>query len=129
MDSWTITHELGHTLEYQNRDLFEEAAAFVSAHTKGPKKKLSVGAKPGFKYEPREYYRPGLSEKREDWRYISSIRDGQASDPSIGPYKVRSTEVISVGLEWLENDPETLFVEVPEFADFLMRRVVLRPKD
>ena len=76
-----------------------------------------------------EYYRPGLSEQREDWRYAASIYPGQASDPSIGPYKVRSTELISSGLEWLEHEPETLFVEVPAFADFLLRRVVLRPKD
>ena len=33
------------------------------------------------------------------------------------------------GLEWLEHAPETLFVEVPAFADFLLRRIVLRPKD
>ena len=57
------------------------------------------------------------------------IYPGVDSDPSIGPYKVRSTELISSGLEWLEDAPETLFVEVPAFADFLMRRVVLRPKD
>ena len=125
----TITHELGHTLEYQNRPLFEEAAAFIGAHTKGPKKKLNDGAKPGYNYNKDEYYRPGLSEQREDWRYAASIRDGQASDPSIGPYKVRSTELISSGLEWLEYEPETLFVEVPAFADFLLRRVVLRPND
>ena len=125
----TITHELGHTLEYQNRPLFEEAAAFIGAHTKGPKKKLNDGAKPGYNYNKDEYYRPGLSEKREDWRYATSIRDGVASDPSIGPYKVRSTELISSGLEWLEHAPETLFVEVLAFADFLLRRVVLRPKD
>ena len=125
----TITHELGHTLEYQNRPLFEEAAAFIGAHTKGPKKKLNDGAKPGYNYNKDEYYRPGLSEKREDWRYATSIRDGVASDPSIGPYKVRSTELISSGLEWLEYEPETLFVQVPAFADFLLRRVVLRPND
>ena len=52
-----------------------------------------------------------------------------ASDPSIGPYPVDGTELISSGLEWLQHEPETLFVEVPAFADFLLRRVVLRPKD
>ena len=41
-----------------------------------------------------------------------------SSDPSIGPYKVSATHA-----------PETLFVEVPAFADFMVRRVVLRPKD
>ena len=29
----------------------------------------------------------------------------------------------------MEHAPETLFVEVPAFADFMLRRVVLRPKD
>ena len=115
--------------EYQNRDLFNEAAAFVGAHTKGPKKKLSDGAKPGWNYDPTEYYRPGLSEKREDWRYATKIYPGWTSDPKIGDYNVRATEVISSGLEWLEHEPETLFTEVPAFADFLLRRVVLRPND
>ena len=41
-----------------------------------------------------------------------------SSDPSIGPYKVSAT-----------HEPETLFVEVPAFADFMLRRVVLRPED
>ena len=129
VETRTITHELGHTLEYQNRPLFDEAAAFLSAHTKGPKKQLSDGAAKGFNYEPDEYYRPGLSEKREDWRYVTKIYPGQASNPSIGPYPVDGTELISSGLEWLQYEPETLFVEVPAFADFLLRRVVLRPKD
>ena len=125
----TITHELGHTLEYQNRPLFEEAAAFIGAHTKGPKKRLSDGATKGYNYRSDEYYRPGLSEKREPWRYATKIYPGVASDPSIGPYQVDGTELISSGLEWLEHDPETLFVEVPAFADFILRRVVLRPDD
>ena len=129
MKAKTITRELGHTLEYQNRDLFEEAAAFLTAHTHGPKKQLSDGAKPGWNYDPWEYYRPGLSEEREEWRYATKIYPGLASDPSIGPYQVRSTELISSGLEWLEHEPETLFAEVPAFADFLLRRVVLRPED
>ena len=51
------------------------------------------------------------------------------SDPEIGPYHVSATELISSGLEWLEHRPETLFVEVPAFVDFMLRRVVLRPKD
>ena len=96
--------------------LFEDAAAFIAAHTKGPKKKLRDGAQPAYKYKTHEYYRPGLSEKREEWRYATKIYPGVAFDPSIGPYKVRATEVISSGLEWLEHEPETFFVEVPAFA-------------
>ena len=125
----TITHELGHTLEYQNRGLLEEAAAFVAAHTKGPKKPLRDGATPGYKYRANEYYRPGLSEQREEWRYATKIYPGWTSDPMIGPYHVRATEVISSGLEWLEHEPERIFLEVPAFADFILRRVVLRPED
>ena len=45
--------------------------------------------------------------------------------PRSGPTKVKATELISSGLEWLESEPETLFVEVPAFADFMLRRVVL----
>ena len=37
-------------------------------------------------------YRKGLSEKREQWRYAAKIYVGIASDPSIGPYKVKATE-------------------------------------
>ena len=47
----------------------------------------------------------------------------------VGPYQVHSTELISSGLEWLEHEPETLFLEAPAFADFMLRRVVLRPED
>ena len=129
VDAQTITHELGHTLEYQNRGLFEEAAAFITTHTQGSKKPLREGAKPGWNYRSDEYYRPGLSEKREPWRYATKIYPGWASDPSIGPYNVWATELISSGLEWLEHEPETLFLEVPAFADFMVRRVVLRPED
>ena len=130
VESKTITHELGHTLEYQNRDLFEEAAGFLTSHTKGSPQQLLEGAHSGFKYGSDEFYRPGLSEKREAWRYASKLEPAsELDDPSIGPYKVGATELISSGLEWLEDDPETLFVEVPAFTDFLLRRIVLRPKD
>ena len=49
--------------------------------------------------------------------------------PRSGPTKVKATELISSGLEWLESEPETLFVEVPAFADFMLRRLVMRPED
>ena len=47
----------------------------------------------------------------------------------IGDYHVRSTELISSGLEWLAYKPERIFVEVPAFADFMLRRLVLRSED
>ena len=124
-----ITHELGHTIEFQNRGLFEEAAAFATAQTTGSKKKLSDGATPGYKYRSNEYYRPGLSEKRESWRYATKIYPGWTSDPKIGDYHLAWSEVISIGLESLAHKPERIFVEVPAFADFMVRRVVLRPPD
>ena len=68
-------------------------------------------------YEKDEYYRPGLSEKREAWRYATKIYQGSSTDPTIGPYQVGLTELVSSGLEWLEHEPETFFVEVPAFAE------------
>ena len=50
--------------------------------------------------------------------YAGAFGTRSSSDPSIGPYKVSAT-----------HEPETLFVEVPAFADFMLRRVVLRPDD
>ena len=88
-----------------------------------------AGGRPGGQLSISSSYRKGLSEKREQWRYAAKIYAGIASDPSIGPYKVKATELISSGLEWLESEPETLFVEVPAFADFMLRRLVMRPED
>ena len=85
------------------------------------------GGRPGGQPSISSSYRKGLSEKREEWRYSAKIYpQWLAVDPFVGPYQVRSTELISTGLEWLESEPETLFVEVPAFADFMLRRVVLR---
>ena len=81
----TITHELGHTLEYQNPALFEEAAAFITAHTHGAKKPLREGAQPGYKYKKDEYYRPGLSEKDEAWRYATKIYPWNSGRAVSGP--------------------------------------------
>ena len=129
VDAQTITHELGHTLEYQNRGLLRRPPPSSPPTRRARKSRCARARRQDGNYRSNEYYRPGLSEKREPWRYATKIYPGWASDPSIGPYNVWATELISSGLEWLEHEPETLFLEVPAFADFMVRRVVLRPED
>ena len=96
-------HEFGHWLEFRLPAIQQESMAYYAERTKGsPLVHLGAG------YEAHE-----------------EARDGGFIDPYVGKEYVVgnkrvSTEIVSVGLEYLYRDPVALAERDPDFFDFLI---------
>ena len=113
---WIVVHELGHTVEVANDELLREAAAFLDRQTTGPALEAPPDAggydyRPGFKrrYTGRVYRPQGP-------RY-ATLADGS---------EVEATEVVSIGLEEMRENPMRFALEQPDFFDFILTRVLFR---
>jgi hypothetical protein len=101
--SRTIVHEVAHTIEMKNSRIQERANAWRDRRTKGEKEILLSEATGNLNYREEEKTKP----------------DGFFS-PYIGKsYKSGATEVVSMGIERMFNDPAGFAKEDPDMFDFI----------
>jgi SPP1 gp7 family putative phage head morphogenesis protein len=104
----TLLHELGHSLEYGNAAAKKAIVDFLNRRTKGEKpeklKKLT-----GINYDRTEIARP---DKFID-PYVGKVYGDDPENP-------RSTEVLSMGLEWMFEDPLKFAKADPEHFELII---------
>jgi len=104
-----IVHEMGHVLEHSDRDVSQECQSFLARRTQGLKPE-SLNAIKGLK---------GRSKAFSDDEV--GIKDG-FRDPYVGKiYRHEATEVLSMGLQWLQQEPLRFFKEDPDHFKFTVR--------
>ena len=113
----TIVHELGHAIEHSDDGLFAEVVEFLNKRAKGKGSNLLANGdgaylEAGFKKK----YTGRIYDRDVDDRY-ELLYDGT---------RVRSTEVVSMGLQQMAMDPYKFFKEDREFFDFILNHVVRR---
>lgn len=131
-----VVHELGHTIEFGSDDLFREAAAFLRRQNE-----RVIGARTGVLSET-EYtsYATGIGRwdapdppgSVEAWdayqdRYAGRryTGDGVRTLDAAG-VRVPLTEIVSIGLERLADDPLAFARRDWEYFSFILRRVTWR---
>ena len=100
-------HEVGHWLEGSSHELHDTIVAFLEKRTKG-----ETALRFGKGYWSWERYKPDKFIER----YMGSWRDSGNG--------IRSSEILSMGLEFLWKDPARLAREDPEFFDFIVDLVL-----
>ena len=132
-DLTTMIHEIGHFLEFQVPGVREAAVRFVNYRTRGETATSLQTALPGFKYDAWEYG------KKDDWEktYKRILKRKSVEESGVKPssdslnnknyayytgktYNDGATEIISMGLESLYQDPVAFAKADPEFFDFMM---------
>ena len=123
VNAHTIVHELGHTLEYADDDLFAETVEFLRKHTRGKGRQRFEGKlaldghyEVGFKtsYSGKIY---------ESWDFSVGRRVQKLHDGT----EVAATEVISMGMEKMARNPVKFATAEPDYFDFILHRVMHRP--
>lgn len=106
----TIVHEIGHVIEYERGAEFRaKRMAFFNARTEGDTlTRLS-------EINPRAGYRDNERTLRDRWEhpYTGKVYDFDSDENS-------ASEVISMGIESLYEDPIGFFRADPEYADFII---------
>jgi len=101
----TIAHEWGHRIEYDNPDIQEKRAKFYERRTAG---------------EAEERLKDVTSLNYDDWEVT---KKDDFIDPYIGKvYRGRasSSEVISMGIQYLYDDPAEFAEKDPDMFDFVL---------
>jgi hypothetical protein len=126
----TMIHELGHLLEFRVDGIREAAIRFLAYRTRGETAQSLRKELPSFGYKASEYG------KQDDFvkTFKTALRrerygeDKDAIDRGIKnhafytgkEYSDKATEIVSMGLELLYNDPYNFAKSDPEFFDFIM---------
>jgi hypothetical protein len=98
-EPWIIWHELGHMLEHLTPGGIRAAHAFLDTHSRGPVQKLSV-------LNPK---RPGYDDDEEG-------KAGTFPEPYLGKrYADDTTEVTSMAMQYLKEDPGKLYKDIDLF--------------
>jgi hypothetical protein len=108
----TVVHELGHWLQQRGPGIHERVMAFYRRRTAGENPE-SLAALTGAAYRPEEV-------TRKD-RFINPYM-GKDYDAEFGAGamdQIRNSEVLSMGIQLLFEDPARLAREDPEMFDFL----------
>jgi hypothetical protein len=114
----SVVHEYGHALEHQRLGIHKEALEFLHRRVGDEPAQPLQQVVPDSHYEPDERGRKNGFDKafgdRSAW-YVGK------------DYGKRATEVVSMGLEKLYEDPAGLAEKDPDYFRFIMR--VLRRKE
>lgn len=114
-DVGTFVHEIGHAIEYNNPDVHSRIQEFLAKRTAGesPVKLKDI--------YPSSGYRDDEITLRDNWKhaYIGKVYYVDQDDPSKGIHK-GSSELLSMGLEALYNDPVQFSIDDPEFFNFIL---------
>jgi len=102
-----VIHEMGHILEFENRDMHEAAREFFEMRTKG-EKAISLN-------EAKKTTGFGSDEVTKKDEFIDSYM-GKI-------YSSGNTELISMGLQQMYTDPYKLATKDPEMFDWLYKLV------
>ena len=101
----TMTHELGHWLDDIEPDTNRRTQAFLRKRTAGQPVQKMTKLEPGSGYKSHEISRPDNFKR-----------------PYMGKeYGTRSSEITSMGLEFLTHDPVNLARRDPEYFDLIVR--------
>ena len=137
----TMIHEASHLLE-RDEAVFRAAAAFLGRRTRGDaievingrgdigRRDRWVNPEGGPDFYPGRLY---PSEMRPPGGGVHDARvEGAPGEPALvpvreghtGPVDVHATEVLSMGMEWLWQDPVGFMERDPEYFDFIWDTVV-----
>ncbi len=105
--SSVVVHEMGHWLEYSDPAIHEKALAFLDGRTAGEKAQRLSSLFPGRGYRASEITKK--DKFQEPYTGKIYIRDGVQN----------ATEIISMGLEHMYEDPIAFATNDPDFFDFI----------
>ena len=125
----TVTHELGHTLEFVNPELRDKVIAFLGEHTEGVSRgdlgprtgRFGIrkgGAFDAVSPDPDMEFYAGYARTFFEWD------DAPIGTVPIHGVSVYATEMVSVGVERMARDPLLFRREYPEYFAFILREVV-----
>ena len=135
-----VIHELGHTVEFGNDELFLDAAAFLrrrqtgigTLDADGPYVK-GIGRGEVDRHATdlvawKEAYLDRYAGRlyKRNWPGEMADRRAHAATDAAGPIMVSATEVVSVGLERLATDPVGFARRDWDYFRFIVRRVLWR---
>ncbi len=104
-----VTHELGHWLEDNNPEMMKRSIEFLERRTQGEElQHLGEG------YDLTEMTRPD--------RFVNSYMGKEYRDPP-GDGDYYATEIVSMGLEQMMNNPDTFAERDPDYFDFVYSTV------
>ena len=126
----TIVHELGHVMEYADKELFDDALAFLFRRTKGEKLQRLKDIYPDYNYAAKERCRPDAFSDAyvgRSYSYTGSRKvTNEVTNPWTGKSLVSSTEVVSMGLDFMARNPYRFMLDDPEYFDFIFEKVLRR---
>jgi hypothetical protein len=114
----TVVHELGHTLEHASLSVQEERRAFLKRRTEGDTLEQMRALYPNSNYRPTEYTRKDRFKDAYtgvDYGHLG----GDIVPPNTGGHP-RVSEVVSMGVQHLYEDPEAFARDDPDFFDFVI---------
>lgn len=106
----TVAHELAHGLEAHNPEILRAAKAFREYRTQGEPLVKLKDIYPTSGYDDWEVCKKD--------RFLNAYAGKVYSHPALVN---RSTEVISMGMQWMHTDPARFRREDPEYFDFMVR--------
>jgi hypothetical protein len=107
----TLVHEIGHAVEQSDPFVMDMVNNFLAHRVRGEKPQQLNKVFPGTNYGDDETGRKDNFDK---------VFGEQAAWYVGKDYKSGSTEVLSMGIEKLKNDPGEFFAKDPEYAKFIM---------
>ena len=117
-----VGHELGHTLEYGNKELFDSAVDLLQAkHAKGPRNRDRARVIDvidnyfGPSWYPAKYYENVVSPWVRQVRFPKGKRYEH----------IKATEVVSSALEYFQRDRAKFVEQAPDFFWWVVDRIVL----
>lgn len=110
-----VVHELGHWLEDQDTEIFNAITEFFKRRTAGDRIERMKDLLPKSKYEP---YEVTLKDKFDD-AYTGSWRGQEADGKPVWETR-RSSEILSMGVQYLHEDPSGFAKSDPDFFDFIV---------
>ena len=107
-----ILHEMMHSLEYSRPEVSKRSKAFLAKRGKGEQPKRLIDLT-GQDYKPSEIALEDDFKKRGGSHYMGKI------------YNRASTEILTMGVERLLNDPAAFFIQDREYFDFMIETLNL----
>jgi hypothetical protein len=103
-----VVHELGHLLEYNSPDVQAATHRFLAIRQAGGTRERLMDLYPGYNYKPHE------------WTIKDEFKNGYTGKEYIdGNGRRYATEVLSMGLQEMHNNPGKFALEDPDFFDFM----------
>jgi hypothetical protein len=113
-----VLHELAHNLEEVAPELYHIARAWITERGKPYGNNiLHLGPR----YHPSEVY------MQDDWKH--DTKHGSNYIGKLYPDDMRATEVWTMGLQWMANDPVGLAETFPELFDLIIKYVMTDADD